>query len=177
MHAPPDPTANSYPDTSATDILTVYAADEPAASSSVAMNDLVGVDLPSVPASLGSQWINCSPSSDGCWRHRFVCPSQGRHFGDRGSFVEFFDPLDGDEVRCVENNVAPFGPMVVWHIMSSFTCDECCEVYVDVLDEGVTSIPVVFTKDPYVGLQGIVFERSGRRDNGRDRRRARSLSM
>ena len=177
VHAPPDPAGKSHVDTSATDILTAYAAQQPAASTSVPLNALGVTDSPSVPVSSGPPGINYDMSADGCCRHRFACPLQGRHFGDRGSFIGFFDPLDGDEVRCVDNNVAPFGPMVVWRVMSSFTCDECCDVYAEVLDEGVTSVPVVFTKDPYVDLRRIVFERSIRRTIGRGGRRARSLSL
>ena len=161
VYPPPDPTAQCHSETSAIDLLTAYIDRQPAALSSVAPNGLGLVDLPSVPASSGSRG-NDGTFDGGCWRHRFVCPSQGRYFGDRGSFVGFFNPLDGDKVHCVDNSVAPFGPMVVWHVMSTFACNECCEVYDDVLDEGVTSIPVVFSKDPFVDLHRIAFKRSGR---------------
>lgn len=176
VHTPADRTVESQPDTSAADILTVCVADQSAASSSVAPYDSGVVNLPSVPATSDSQGINYDTSSDGCWCHRYVCPSQGRYFGDRGSFVGFFDPLDGDEARCVEDNVAPFGPMAVWRIMSSFSCDDCSDVYADILDEGVTSIPVAFTKDPYIGLRQVVSERAMRGISGLGGRRARSLS-
>ncbi|KAI1783978.1 hypothetical protein LXA43DRAFT_902545 [Ganoderma leucocontextum] len=99
------------------------------------------------------------PRFDDCWRHRYICPSQGRYFGDRGSFVDFFDPLGGDEGLCADSNIAPFGPMVVWRIMSTFECDEGCVFYDDVLEEGVTSIPVLFKKDPYGELRDIISDR------------------
>lgn len=94
-----------------------------------------------------------------CWQHRYVCPSQGRYFGDRGSFVDFFDPLDGDEVHCVENNIAPFGPMAIWHVMSTFDCEEGCEYFDEVLEEGVASVPVIFKKDPYGELCDLLSDR------------------
>ncbi|KAI1786380.1 hypothetical protein LXA43DRAFT_898126 [Ganoderma leucocontextum] len=118
------------------------------------------------------------PRSDYCWRHRYICPSQGRYFGDRGSFVDFFDPLGGDEALCADNNIAPFGPMVVWRIMSTFECDGDCVFYDDVLEEGVTSIPVLFKKDPYGELRDIVSDRYvGKHGGQRPWSRRRSQSM
>ena len=93
-----------------------------------------------------------------CWRHQYICPSQGRFFGDRGSLVDFFDPLAGDETRCEANGVAPFGPMVVWRLVSSFECDDGCD-FDDILEEGVTCIPVLIKKDPYGELHDIVSDR------------------
>ncbi|KAI1782639.1 hypothetical protein LXA43DRAFT_905154 [Ganoderma leucocontextum] len=121
---------------------------------------------------------DASTTADDCWRHQYICPSQGRYFSDRGSFVDFFDPLGGDEAMCVDNNIAPFGPMVVWRLMSTFECDEGCGFYDDVLEEGVTSIPVLFKKDPYGELRDIVSDRY-MGEHGRERTwgRRRSHSM
>lgn len=96
------------------------------------------------------------PLPEQCWRHRYICPSQGRYFGDRGSFVDFFDPLSGAETFCVDNNIAPFGPMMVWRLLSTFDCEECCDIHDDVLGEEVTSIPVIMRKDPFGELQDVV---------------------
>ena len=93
-----------------------------------------------------------------CWRHRYVCPSQGRFFGDHGSFVDFIDPLGGDEVRCEATGLAPFGPMLVWRILSSFECDDGCD-FDDILEEGLTSIPVLIKKDPRGELRDVVSDR------------------
>ena len=49
-----------------------------------------------------------------CWRHYYICPSQGHYFGDYGSFIKFFDPLGRDEVFCARRSLVPFGPMVIW---------------------------------------------------------------
>ena len=98
-------------------------------------------------------------SAEECWREKFVCPSQGRFFGDKGSLVGFFDPLSADEDKCVANNLAPFGPMVIWRSMSTFDCDDGCDFLDDVLEQGVTSIPVLFRKDPFGELRDDIADR------------------
>ena len=103
-------------------------------------------------------WKGAAGIVQECWRHHYICPSQGRFFGDRGSLVDFFDPLGGDEVCCEANGLAPFGPMVVWRLVSSFECDEGCD-FDDILEEGVTSIPVFIKKDPYGELRDVVSDR------------------
>lgn len=81
-----------------------------------------------------------------CWRQRFICPSQGRFFGDQGSFVDYFDPLQGGEQYCSDNSVAPFGPMVVWRVISTFTCEGGCDLYDDAIDAGIPPIPFVTSR-------------------------------
>lgn len=93
-----------------------------------------------------------------CWRHLYICPSQGQYFGDRGSFVDFFDPLTGCEAYCAVRSIAPFGPMIVWRVLSTFNCEEGCDIYNDVLEEGVSSVPVIFRKDPYGELRNLIPE-------------------
>ena len=129
------------------DTTTGYA--QAAVSKPAAFVHVDGVDT---SASISSQADDID-AVDECWRHHFICPSQVRCFGDQGSFVGFFDPLDGDETRCASSNVAPFGPMIVWRVMSSYVCAEGCGVYDTVLEEGVTSVQVLFIKDPYVRLR------------------------
>lgn len=90
---------------------------------------------------------------DQCRRGEYLCPNQGRFFGDKGSFVGFFDPLGNDEEHCMENNRAPYGPMVIWRVMTTFECDGGCEYLDDVLEQGAMSVPVLFRRDPYGKLQ------------------------
>lgn len=104
-----------------------------------------------------------------CWRDRYVCPSQGRYFGDRGSFVDFFDPLKGDKAHCVEHNITPFGPMAIWRVTSTFDCEEGCDYFDEVLEEGVSSVSVLFKKDPYGELRDDLSDRY-MADIGRDGR-------
>lgn len=102
---------------------------------------------------------NGHPLYERCWRHLYICPSQGRYFGDRGSFVDFFDPLARGEAYCARRNIPPFGPMVVWRVLSNFDCDKNCDIYDDVLENGVTSIPVILRQDPSGGLHDIISDR------------------
>ncbi|KAM5538044.1 hypothetical protein V8D89_008241 [Ganoderma adspersum] len=77
----------------------------------------------------------------------------GRFFGDRGSFVGYFDPLDRDKDRCMDGNIAPFGSNAIWRVWSSFECDDGCEDVDEVLERGVASVPVLFKKDPFRKLE------------------------
>ena len=86
--------------------------------------------------------------SEKCFRRQYLCPSQGQFFGDPGSFVEFFDPLHGSQEICAQNNVAPFGPMVIWRVLATFSCEAGCDIYDDALDAGVPPIPVLIRRKP-----------------------------
>ena len=97
-------------------------------------------------------------AAQSCSRRFYTCPSQGRFFGDHGSLVIFFDPLGGDSAYCEEHNIAPFGPMILWRIISSFSCDDGCD-FDDILEEGVTSIPVFIKRDPSGELRDVVSDR------------------
>ena len=83
------------------------------------------------------------PRPEKCFRSIHLCPSQGRFFGDHGSFVDFFDPLNGGEARCARNCIPPFGPVVIWRVLSTFTCERGCDLYDDAIDVGVPPTPVV----------------------------------
>ena len=104
------------------------------------------------------QWTHPSEAAQSCSRRFYTCPSQGRFFGDRGSLVVFFDSLGGDDAYCEEHNIAPFGPMIVWRIISSFACDDGCD-FDDIIEEGVTSIPVFIRRDPCGELRDVVSDR------------------
>ena len=84
-----------------------------------------------------------------CWRSRFLCPAQGRYFGDAGTFLDYFDPLAGHDGYCADTGQPPYGPMIVWRLMSTFLCDDDCDAYSDILEEGTSALPVLFVKDPY----------------------------
>ncbi|PIL31874.1 hypothetical protein GSI_06578 [Ganoderma sinense ZZ0214-1] len=102
----------------------------------------------------GSLW-----TPEVCWREKFLCPNQGRFFGDKGSLVGYFDPLGGDKGRCVKGQLAPFGPMLIWRIMTTFECGDGCEYLDEVLDQGVTYIPVLFRSDPVGELRDSILDR------------------
>ena len=106
-----------------------------------------------VDVDMDGDTLQSGQSPKECWRDRYLCPNQGRFFGDGGSFVGYFDPLGHDKDRCIQGNVAPFGPNAVWRVWSSFECDDGCEDDDEVLERGVASVPALFFKDPFRKLE------------------------
>lgn len=82
-----------------------------------------------------------------CWRSLYMCPSQGRYFGDYGSFVNYFDPLAGDAETCVSQSLPPYGPMLAWRLMTTFPCSDDCDEYDDLLGDGATSLPILVVQN------------------------------
>ncbi|KAI0745904.1 hypothetical protein C8Q76DRAFT_569002, partial [Earliella scabrosa] len=78
-----------------------------------------------------------------CLRERFLCPVQGRYFGDRGSFVGFLDPLARDPRSIRAANVPPFGSMVAWRLFTSYDCAESCDILDPILHEWLVSTPIL----------------------------------
>ena len=66
----------------------------------------MGMDIGDTPARWPEYCIwSATPSNvetvTACWRTHFICPGQGRYFGDAGSFVGLVAPLDcGAEGKC-----------------------------------------------------------------------------
>ncbi len=87
------------------------------------------------------------PSTVGCGKTLYVCPFQGRYFGDPGSLVVFFHEffVDLDELR--KRCVAPYGPMSVWRIPTKGTCEGRCVEDECVLPAFVISITLQFIED------------------------------
>ncbi len=79
-----------------------------------------------------------------CMANHYICPDQARYFGDKGSFVAFFDPLDNHASRAAAQSVAPFGHMGAWRLWSSGICDETCLRRDNILPRGVVAMPSVF---------------------------------
>ena len=94
------------------------------------------------------------PGPELCFRRHHLCPSQGRFFGDPGSFVDFFDPLSGGEEFCAQNSIAPYGPMVIWRLLSTFNCERGCDIYDDAIDAGVPHIPVLIRRNHFIDGPG-----------------------
>ena len=89
------------------------------------------------------------PPFEQCFRQFYLCPSQGRYFGDRGSLVNFLDPISRGEDFCARRSIPPYGPMVVWRVLSNFDCERDCVIYNDDIEEpdDISSIPVLFRKN------------------------------
>lgn len=84
-----------------------------------------------------------------CWRSHYICPEQGRFFGDRGSLVDFVDPLQTPATTLREQGSPPFGTTVLWRLSSSYRCPLSCESHDSNLPIGQTSTAVILMDDPF----------------------------
>lgn len=84
------------------------------------------------------------PTVEGCGRDLYVCPYQGRFFGDGGSLVVFQDGFRVDFKELQELSVAPYGPMVTWRLPSSGLCEGRCSIKDKVLPSYVVSMLSMF---------------------------------
>ena len=89
------------------------------------------------------------PNTHFCLRRRYLCPQQGRYFGDRGSLVGIMDPLsyDGSVIR--SRSIPPFGPMVAWRLLNTYDCMEGCDMRDPLLHEWHISIPILTLPCPF----------------------------
>ena len=116
-----------------------------------------------------------------CWRSHFICPEQGRFFGDRGSFVDFISPLECGAVELRIRRAPPFGCTIVWRLSSSYECVMSCEGRDRLLPNGVTSQAIMFVHDRLSTASQVSSHRThslhrGRNGSSRPVRRSRSLS-
>ena len=122
--------------------------------------------------------LNLSPLE--CLRSLYMCPQQGRYFGDEGSMVCFMDTLSVDVTWLKERCIAPYGIMAVWRLPSAVLCDAQCDEFDDILAPGVTATSIMFENESFktttrLGLTLIgCTNASGRRDR---RARARSVTL
>ncbi|KAI0711626.1 hypothetical protein C8Q76DRAFT_694496 [Earliella scabrosa] len=89
------------------------------------------------------------PMSYACLRDLYLCPVQGRYFGDRGSLVGFFDPLSPMIPHLRALHVPPFGAMVAWRLLTTFDCAASCDITDRVLHEWLVSTPILVLPNPY----------------------------
>ncbi|KAI0698732.1 hypothetical protein C8Q76DRAFT_634001 [Earliella scabrosa] len=89
---------------------------------------------------------NCGDSLFPCFRALYICPDQGRYFGDPGSLVGFFDPVVHGPRTALMRSMPPFGPMAAWRLWVSASCEEGCAHHDPVLPGCALSMPM--TIDP-----------------------------
>ena len=87
------------------------------------------------------------PALDMCGKTTYVCPLQGRFFGDRGSLVLFYDGFCVDLDGLRELGVAPYGPMVMWRLPSTGTCDGDCLKKDKVMPPFIVSMLSLFAEE------------------------------
>ncbi|KAI0359347.1 hypothetical protein OH77DRAFT_1395591 [Trametes cingulata] len=75
----------------------------------------------------------CKPTYDPfLWKHRcyhdlYICPDQARFFGDAGSLLALFDPLEADVEHLRQHHALPFGVVAVWRLYTGLkTCHGRC---------------------------------------------------
>ncbi|KAI0708393.1 hypothetical protein C8Q76DRAFT_626811 [Earliella scabrosa] len=84
-----------------------------------------------------------------CYRARYVCPFQGRYFGDPGSLIGLIDPLGDHASSLQRRSIPPFGPMVAWRLYSSFMCASTCDVHDVTLPDNIIAISLIIIPDPF----------------------------
>ena len=143
-----------------------------------------GIDMAVDPANW-HQYRTWSPtptladSTKACWRSHYICPGQGRFFGDRGSLVDFIDPLGTPVAALREQGAPPFGTSVIWRLSSTYRCPLSCEVHDSMLPIGQTSTAIILINDPFVKYPRARCDRMPRkaRTSRSSGRRTRSISM
>ena len=82
-----------------------------------------------------------------CLRHRYICPDQGRYFGDDGSLVVFMDPSQDTHDTAYLRSEPPYGIMVAWRMWVCGSCARGCAYHDDTLNGGVISMPMLLVND------------------------------
>ena len=82
-----------------------------------------------------------------CFRDLYVCPDQGRYFGDPGSLVDFIDPLNAGPGNAGVRLSPPFGHMVAWRLWCTAPCTCGCFRHDDILPEGTITMGLMFVDD------------------------------
>ncbi|KAI0706477.1 hypothetical protein C8Q76DRAFT_630242 [Earliella scabrosa] len=115
-----------------------------------------GTDPSHWPEYSAGEGKELAPGITPCFRDQFLCPDQGRYFGDHGSFIGFIDPRSSDSISVWQRRIAPYGNMVGWRLWSACVCDRGCSVHDSLLHPGVRTIPVFFVDDPFFSVYNTV---------------------
>ena len=84
-----------------------------------------------------------------CLRRLYICPQQGRYFGDEGSMVCFMDTLSVNVVMLRERGAPPYGISAVWRLPSDILCDAQCDEFDDLIAPGLTTTSLMFQSDTF----------------------------
>ncbi|KAI0745208.1 hypothetical protein C8Q76DRAFT_591675, partial [Earliella scabrosa] len=83
-----------------------------------------------------------------CMRDLYICPDQGRYFGDGGSLVDFVDPLSPAIHAVHSARLPPFGHMVAWRMWCTVSCSFGCVRHDELLPEGVIAMDLMLVDNP-----------------------------
>ena len=89
-----------------------------------------------------------NPHTVPCMRHLYLCPDQGRYFGDPGSLFAFICPLTHNHTLAYATSRPPYGYMTVWRLWTMASCDNGCAYTDGILPGGVISMPLFLVADP-----------------------------
>ncbi|KAL1940515.1 hypothetical protein VTO73DRAFT_7950 [Trametes versicolor] len=79
-----------------------------------------------------------------CLRQLYLCPSQGRFFGDPGSLLTVFDILGADHNIMRERHQLPYGISIAWRLSTTHrSCDGPCSERDPILPENFLTLPTV----------------------------------
>ena len=84
-----------------------------------------------------------------CLRSLYLCPQQGRYFGDDGSMVCFMDTLSVDVTSLKDQCIPPYGVMAVWRLQSTMICGSQCDEFDDILAPGVFATSIMFKEESF----------------------------
>ena len=118
-----------------------------------------------------------------CWRSHYICPGQSRFFGDRGSLVDFIDPLGTPGTTLLRQGSPPFGTTVIWRLSAGYQCPLSCESRDSRLVMGQKSTAVILMPDPFTKIRRgrqcspVRKDRAHRSGDPYRRRRNRSTSL
>lgn len=107
-----------------------------------------GFDLAPDPWSW-PEYVSLLPPATGAWfrpcmRTLYLCPDQGRFFGDDGSLLNVFSLHDTDHDHLRELHQTPYGISIAWRLcFGGKPCNGRCPSTDPVLPEGVLTIPAV----------------------------------
>ena len=116
----------------------------------------------------------------GCLRARYLCPQQGRYFGDGGSMVVIMDRFSMGLAELKARNLPPYGFMAAWRMASSVLCEEQCDELDDVIGRDVLTTSVMFEDDLFTSQFPRTYADmipDGFWSNTGTRRRGRALTM
>lgn len=109
-----------------------------------------------------TSWTDYSPFSgntrpDACLRSVYLCPQQGRYFGDRGSLVALVDQFEIGFRQLKSRGLPPYGIMAAWRLPSDVLCDEQCDVLDEVIGPDLLVTSVVLENDPFASQSSSAY--------------------
>ena len=88
---------------------------------------------------------NAQPRS--CLRSTYLCPQQGRYFGDKGSLVAVIDLFQTGIQDLKSRSLPPYGIMAAWRLPSDVLCDERCDEVDEIVGPNLLVASIMLDND------------------------------